>query len=152
MIAAEVGQLELAHDYLGEAALIDLRDLAHNTRDGLHMASLAGTWQALVAGFGGMRAGTGPHMTFAPRLPGGLTRLSFRIRYRGRCLRVTVAGPAATYELVEGEPITIGHHGELFDLGTEPVTKAGAADLGRTAAEATPPPRTAAATPARRLS
>jgi alpha,alpha-trehalose phosphorylase len=46
IIAAEVGHLELAHDYLAEAALMDLDDLEHNTRDGLHMASLAG-WGVL---------------------------------------------------------------------------------------------------------
>src|SRR5262249_50775997 len=50
VMCAEVGHLELAHDYLCEAALVDLRDLHHNTRDGLHMASLAGAWTALVAG------------------------------------------------------------------------------------------------------
>ena len=55
VMCAEVGHLELAHDYLYEAALIDLRDLHKNTRDGLHMASLAGAWTALVAGFGGLR-------------------------------------------------------------------------------------------------
>ena len=55
VIAAEVGHLDLAYDYLAEAALMDLDDLEHNTRDGLHIASLAGAWIALVAGFGGMR-------------------------------------------------------------------------------------------------
>ena len=55
VIAAEVGHLELAYDYFGEAALMDLDDLEHNTRDGLHIASLAGAWIAAVAGFGGMR-------------------------------------------------------------------------------------------------
>ena len=55
IVAAEVGHLELAFDYFGEAALMDLDDLEHNTRDGLHMASLAGSWLAAVAGFGGFR-------------------------------------------------------------------------------------------------
>src|SRR5205823_9826460 len=55
VIAAEVGHLELAHDYFAEAALIDLDNLDHNTRDGLHIASLAGTWIVAVAGLGGMR-------------------------------------------------------------------------------------------------
>jgi alpha,alpha-trehalose phosphorylase len=55
IVAAEVGHLELAYDYFGETAFIDLRDLAFNTRDGLHLASLAGTWLAAVAGLGGMR-------------------------------------------------------------------------------------------------
>ncbi|GDY48350.1 glycosyl hydrolase [Streptomyces antimycoticus] len=59
VMAAEVGHLRLAYDYLGEAALMDLKDLEHNTRDGLHIASLAGTWIALVAGFGGCGTATG---------------------------------------------------------------------------------------------
>ncbi len=59
VLAAEVGQLDLAYDYLGEAALMDLHDLAHNMRDGVHMASLAGAWTALVSGFGGMRLQNG---------------------------------------------------------------------------------------------
>src|SRR5262249_45749002 len=44
VIAAEVGHLDLAYDYFGEAALMDLHDLEHNPRDGVHIASLAGPW------------------------------------------------------------------------------------------------------------
>jgi trehalose/maltose hydrolase-like predicted phosphorylase len=55
VMCAEVGHLELAYDYAWEAALVDLRDLHANTRDGLHMASLAGAWSAIVEGFGGLR-------------------------------------------------------------------------------------------------
>ncbi|TNY37619.1 glycoside hydrolase family 65 protein [Thermomonospora catenispora] len=120
VIAAEVGHLDLAHDYLGETALIDLHDLAGNTRDGLHLASLAGAWNALVAGFGGMRIRRG-RLSFAPRLPGGISRLSFRIRYRGRRLCVTVTAEKALYELHEGPPLRISHHGEEFELGEDPV-------------------------------
>ena len=67
-MAAEVGHLELAFDYFGEAALMDLDDLEHNTRDGLHMASLAGSWLVAVAGFGGF-ATTRGSFSFDPRLP-----------------------------------------------------------------------------------
>ena len=56
VVAAEVGQLELAFDYLGEAAMMDLDDLEHNTRDGVHIAALAGTWLALIGGFAGPAA------------------------------------------------------------------------------------------------
>jgi alpha,alpha-trehalose phosphorylase len=38
VMAAELGHLQLAHDYFAEAALMDLHDLQHNTRDGLHIA------------------------------------------------------------------------------------------------------------------
>lgn len=55
ILAAEVGHLDLAHDYVAESALIDLEDRQHNTRDGLHLASLASAWLGVVAGFGGLR-------------------------------------------------------------------------------------------------
>jgi alpha,alpha-trehalose phosphorylase len=122
VIAAEVGQLDLAHDYLAEAALMDLRDVEHNTSDGVHMASLAGAWMALVAGFGGMRAGYGP-LAFNPRLPDGITGLTFRMRYRGRKLRVTIAIERAKYELMEGDPLPMTHHGEEFELGKRSVER-----------------------------
>jgi alpha,alpha-trehalose phosphorylase len=130
VLAAEVGQLDLAHDYLGEAALMDLRDVEHNTADGVHMASLAGAWIALVAGFGGMRAGIGP-LSFGPRLPDGISALTFRIRYQGRKLRVTIKEGRARYELLEGDPLPVAHHGEEFELGRRhvdrkiPLVKAG---------------------------
>jgi len=111
IVAAEVGHLDLAYDYLGETAFIDLRDLAFNTKDGLHLASLAGSWLVAVAGFGGMRDG-GDTLAFAPRLPSRLARLSFRLLYRGRRLRVEVRPDAASYELLDGEPLEILHHGE----------------------------------------
>jgi len=59
VIAAEVGHLGLARDYLAETALMDLDDFEHNTRDGLHLAALAGTWIALVSGFAGLRERAG---------------------------------------------------------------------------------------------
>src|SRR5205823_8366852 len=73
VLAAEVGHLELAYDYLAEAALMDLDDLEHNTRDGLHIASLAGAWVGAVAGLGGMRDHGGV-LQFTPRLPDALNR------------------------------------------------------------------------------
>ena len=121
--AADAGHLRLAFDYAAEAALVDLQDLQRNTRDGLHVASLAGTWIALVWAFGGMRD-LGDTLSFAPRLPDALTRLSFMIRHRGRCLRVEVTTHAARYSLVRCDgPIRITHHGEPLVLDHEPVVR-----------------------------
>ncbi len=77
VMAAEVGYVELAYDYLAEAALVDLDNLNQNTRDGLHIASLAGSWMACVAGLGGMRD-FGGRLTFAPRLPQDLDAARLR--------------------------------------------------------------------------
>ena len=122
VLAAEVGHLRLAHDYLGEAALMDLHDLQHNARDGVHVASLAGTWLALVAGFGGMRDHDG-ELSFAPRLPEALTRLAFTVQWRGHSLKVDIDAQRACYSL-HGKPGTVRlrHHGEQITVSTEQPT------------------------------
>ncbi len=118
VLAAEVGHLTLAYDYLGEAALMDLDDLEHNTRDGLHIASLAGACIGLMCGFGGMRDGGG-ELRFSPRLPDALTRLVFRLTYRRRGLTIDVGRADVRYTLREGEPLTIHHHGEPIELSAD---------------------------------
>ncbi|WP_030567620.1 glycoside hydrolase family 65 protein [Streptomyces aureocirculatus] len=118
VVAARTGHLGLAYDYLVEAALMDLNDLENNTRDGLHIASLAGTWTALIAGFGGMRR-RGDTLEFTPRLPERLRRVSFKLQVLGRCLRVEVHATAVTYTLLAGQELTIHHYGEPLTLEAE---------------------------------
>jgi alpha,alpha-trehalose phosphorylase len=115
IVAAEVGHVELAYDYFVESALIDLRNLATNTRDGLHLASLAGSWLVVVAGFGGMRD-HGETLSFRPRLPSRLARLRFGLLYRGRRLRMEVRHDEVRYELVDGEALELLHDGEPVAL------------------------------------
>ncbi len=125
VLAAEVGHLELAHDYIAEAALVDLRDLNSNTRDGVHIASVAGAWLGLVAGFGGMRDHDG-QLSFAPRLPSRVDRLVFSILWRGLRLRVSLDAETATYALRDdGEhSLDFTHHGEPITVTTaKPVTR-----------------------------
>jgi trehalose/maltose hydrolase-like predicted phosphorylase len=125
-MAAEVGHLQLAHDYAYEAAMIDLRDLHHNSRDGLHMASLAGAWIALVAGFGGMRD-HGKQLMFDPALPMGISRLSFSIRWRGARLRVAFDHHEVIYSLHDGDEgeVELRHDGEdIVVTASQPVTMA----------------------------
>ncbi|WP_320068133.1 glycoside hydrolase family 65 protein [Micromonospora sp. RTGN7] len=125
VMAAEVGYLELAHRYLREAALMDLHDLNENTRDGVHMASLAGAWIALVAGFGGLRDHDGM-LTLAPRLSSRLNRLEFSLQWRGMRLRVDVRPHQTTYALRHGcadDVLELRHHGEKVRVTcAEPVT------------------------------
>jgi len=101
VMCAEVGLLELAHDYTYEAALIDLRDLHHNSRDGLHMASLAGAWSSLVEGFGGLRI-LGERLSLDPQLPDEITRLTFRLRWHRMRLLVEVYPQEVRLSLYDG--------------------------------------------------
>jgi alpha,alpha-trehalose phosphorylase len=124
VVAAEVGHLQLAYDYMREAALIDLDDLQHNTRDGLHIASLAGTWIAAVAGFGGMRDHDGV-LSFRPRLPSALGLVAFRMCFRARRLLVEVEPDKATYTLLEGPSLEIVHHGQRATVSAQhPLSRA----------------------------
>jgi alpha,alpha-trehalose phosphorylase len=123
VIAAEVGYLDLAFDYLVEAALTDLHDLHQNSSSGLHIASLAGTWLCCVAGFGGMRDHHGT-ISFAPRLPSRLNRMVFRLAMGTGCIEVEIDADEVTYRLVHGDKLELVHHGEIFVLNDEPVTLA----------------------------
>ena len=124
VMCAEVGHLELAHDYAYEAALIDLRDLHHNTGDGLHLASLAGSWTALVGGFGGLRDDEGM-LSLNPRLPSGISRMRFRLRWRDFRVTVDVDHDQACYTLRDGphSTLTIRHAGEPLELTTDGPTR-----------------------------
>jgi alpha,alpha-trehalose phosphorylase len=121
VLAAETGHLELAYDYMGEAALMDLDDLEHNSRDGLHIASLAGTWIAAICGFAGLRDHDGI-LRFAPRLPMRLDRLAFRLAYRGRRVMVEVTSAGTKYSLLEGTPFTFHHFDQEVELTTDGLT------------------------------
>ncbi|SON58699.1 putative glycosyl hydrolase [Mycobacterium simulans] len=123
VMCADVGHLELAHDYAYEAALIDLRDLHQNTRDGLHMASLAGAWTALVAGFGGLRDDEGI-LSIDPQLPDGISCLRFRLRWQGYRLTVDVKHADVTYTLRDGPggKLPIRHAGKDLTLDTDSPT------------------------------
>jgi alpha,alpha-trehalose phosphorylase len=115
VIAAEVGYLGLAYAYYREAAMMDLDDLEHNVRDGLHIASLAGSWTAAVAGFGGMRD-NGDQLSFRPRLPNEITRLRFRLTFRGSTIEVEIEPSQATYRLLSGPATEVKHYGTTVEV------------------------------------
>ncbi|GAA2537423.1 glycoside hydrolase family 65 protein [Pseudonocardia hydrocarbonoxydans] len=122
VMAARCGHLDLAFDYLAESALVDLNDLAGNSDHGVHIASMAGTWIAVVQGFGGMQCdSTG--LRFAPRLPPALSRISFGLRWQGRQLRIEVTPDGTQYQLVSGPPMRLTHHGEALALAEDPVLR-----------------------------
>ena len=122
MVAARTGHLDLAFDYLAEAALVDLNNLAGNTDHGVHIASMAGTWNAVVAGFGGMEFDSSG-LSFAPQLPPALSKISFGLGWQGRQLRVSITADEAEYRLVGGPPMRLRHHGEPLALADAPVVR-----------------------------
>ena len=130
VVCARAGHLQLAHEYLHEAALVDLRDLQGNVGHGLHLASLGSVWVALVEGLGGLW----PHadvLRLAPALPPGITRLAFRMLWRGRRLRVEVTHACVEVAVLAGDAVEV-------DLDGERVTVAPGAPVARELGERTP--------------
>lgn len=115
IIAAEVGHADLAMEYFNFSAMMDLADLAGNVRDGLHVASIGGTWMALVFGFAGMRD-TGGTLSFDPRLPEKWTRLAFHLHVQGRKLSCTFNHAEAGYHLEGKHELRIVHEGRELTL------------------------------------
>lgn len=115
ILANEIGQRDLAYDYFMSSARLDLDDMHRNTKDGLHMANMAGTWNCMTKGFGGMRCREG-RLSFAPVCPPQWQGYSFRVQFRGRLLQVRCTAQGAEYRLLRGEPLTIESYGELVEL------------------------------------
>jgi alpha,alpha-trehalose phosphorylase len=82
---------------------------------GAHIASIGGTWLALVYGFGGMRD-YGGHISFRPRLPGDWRRLSFRLTIRDCFTQVDIRPEETTYTLRAGDCFRFAHDGEPVEL------------------------------------
>ena len=117
IMGIEVGDPSRAVQYLRRAAFVDLLDNQGNTEEGIHIASAGGTWQILVAGFGGFRVRNG-RMTFKPWLPPDWNAIAFRLKWHGNTLSVGIRHTSATFLLsgrnalqeeivVNDEPITI---------------------------------------------
>lgn len=89
ILAAKLGDKKRAYEFYLRTARLDLDDYNNDTRDGLHITSMAGTWMSIVKGFAGMRVRNG-ELTFKPFLPEKWNSFSFKIRFRGEVKNVSV--------------------------------------------------------------
>ncbi len=118
IVAAELGYGEKASEYAWYGALMDLADVGGNVRDGCHIASMGGTWMAVVYGLAGMRDCDG-HVSFRPRPPVKLDGLRFPLTIRSQLLEVDINRDTTTYSLREGDSLVIQHEDEEIRLSTE---------------------------------
>jgi alpha,alpha-trehalose phosphorylase len=106
MAAAQIGYRELALRYFREALYVDLADLHHNTRDGVHVASAGGVWGTVAFGFAGLIE-TGTALSFDPILPEEWDGVSLRIARHGSRMRVDLDPAGCTVTVLSGEPVPI---------------------------------------------
>jgi alpha,alpha-trehalose phosphorylase len=119
IVASEIGYTEQALEYLRYAVLMDLADIAGNVQDGIHIASIGGTWMATVYGLAGMRD-YGGQVSFNPRpLPGGMKRIRFPLAIRGQVLEVNIDRQSVTYSLREGDGLVFRYGDEEIRLSPD---------------------------------
>ena len=119
ILAARLGEMDKAYEMYLRTARLDLDDYNREVEEGLHVTSMAGSWLAVVEGFGGMRMRDGV-LDFSPVLPAGWRSLTFRVNYRERLL--TVRAEAGRVEVTnEGAPVEIGIDGCRYTVADRAV-------------------------------
>jgi alpha,alpha-trehalose phosphorylase len=115
MQASRLGLHDEAVSYLGDSAKLDLLNLHGNSSDGVHTANMGGSYMAFIYGFGGVRIGE-DGLSINPFLPKGLKGYSFKFKYRGSLIKVTVGENEVTVELLSGKEVEFVHGKETYKL------------------------------------
>jgi trehalose/maltose hydrolase-like predicted phosphorylase len=90
-LLARAGRPDEALAMLGIALHLDLDDATEMTAGGLHLANLAGVWQAVLTGFGGVSVNRGA-VHVEPHLPSAWSALHLRFRCLGRRISLSITG------------------------------------------------------------
>lgn len=111
IVAARLGDTELAYRYFRETAAIDLADAGGGSAGGVRIAALGSLWQAAVLGFAGVRAG-GDGLSIDPHLPRQWRSMQFQVEWRRRHLALRIHHEAVTATLIATEPARITVQGQ----------------------------------------
>jgi len=79
-----------AYQYFLYSLGADLKMHQSNVAEGVHAASLGGSWQAVINGFSGMTMKDG-YLSFMPRIPGYWHTLEFCLNFRGQRLTIKIS-------------------------------------------------------------
>jgi maltose phosphorylase len=123
--ASKLGMKEKAYEMYLRTARLDLDDYNNDTEDGCHITSMAGTWLAVVKGFGGLRVENN-QLVLNPYCPEHWQGLSFKVRFRGALLQVTTTQQDVTVTNASTTPITLLVHGQSVTVASNSQQTVGA--------------------------
>ena len=106
IIASRIGNIEKAYDLYLRTARLDLDDYNNEVSDGLHITSMAGTWLAIVEGFGGMRI-SNDKVILNPLIPSHWQSYSFLARFRGILFKVKIVKDYVTVSNLSEKPLNM---------------------------------------------
>lgn len=90
--ASNLGLEQKASEYFDKSLFLDLENRMKNTeREGIHLAAVGATWQAVIFGFAGLALDNGkPELS--PKLPKDWERLSFHFNVKGKRYLAVIDG------------------------------------------------------------
>jgi maltose phosphorylase len=115
ILAAKLGMKEKAYEMYLRTARLDLDDYNNDTEDGLHITSMAGTWMAVVKGFGGMRV-LGEQLILNPFLPNEWKSFSFKILFKKSLLQVIVGKEQVEIKNLSNINVHLEIYKEHYDI------------------------------------
>jgi len=117
VLASRLNMMPKAYELYLRTSRLDLDDYNVEVAEGLHITSMAGTWMAVVQGFGGMRV-YNDHLYLKPQLPDACQSYSFKIRFRGNVIKVKAYKSHAVVENYSNTDV------EIFVFGNKQMVKA----------------------------
>lgn len=106
ILAAWIGDMEKAYDLFIHATRLDLDDYNNEVSQGLHITSMAGSWQIIVRGFAGMKI-ENDHLHFSPVIPAQWNSYTFKINYRGCTIEIQISQKEIKITMTEGDTLNI---------------------------------------------
>ena len=120
ILAAELGMENEAYHFFEFATRMDLDNFNRNTREGLHMTSIAAAWMNIVYGFGGVRT-DGEGIKIAPTIPADWKKYTFKITYNQCLIDVSVNHQSIKISLIEGSAIQLQVYQKKVTLTQNPI-------------------------------
>jgi alpha,alpha-trehalose phosphorylase len=106
IVACKLGDVNKAYDYFMQTTRLDLDNVHHNTKDGIHTANMGGTYMGMVYGFAGLRIKeSGVYIN--PIIPDQWNSYGFRINYQNRTIKVSINKSQCSLKLLEGKELKI---------------------------------------------
>lgn len=118
IIASAIGDKQKAYDLYVQTARLDLDDYNNDVADGLHISSMAGTWLAIVQGFGGMRVKENK-LHLNPHIPEKWNAFAFNILFRNNLLNIRVEKDRTVIHNVKGDTIELYLNGKVVEILSE---------------------------------
>ncbi|NQT61068.1 MAG: beta-phosphoglucomutase [Bacteroidetes bacterium] len=127
IIALELGYCDIGKNYARSTAFVDIDDLQGNTSEGLHTASMAGSWMLVVYGFAGLRYREGVPWIYPHYLPENWEKLEFSLKTSSGLLFVRINSEWTEYICKETcleasrKSIEVVHRNKKLMVGDEPL-------------------------------